>query len=129
MRAAVFTVISCAHPPFQIDGNFGYTAGVAEMLVQSHVNEIHLLPALPKAWSNGSISGLKARGNFELLNLEWKQGKTSKVSVKSLSGGKCMIRSAGALKAGFKGVKTSKDRGEYTYAFTTVKGKTYNFSS
>ena len=71
-----------AHPPFQIDGNFGGTAGIVEMLLQSHLDYIHILPALPAVWKNGKINGIKARGNIE-INIEWKENKLTALSMKS----------------------------------------------
>lgn len=80
-----------SHPPFQIDGNFGGTAGMAEMFLQSHNYDIHVLPALPTVWQDGYLKGLKARGNFT-VDIYWSKGQLTKLNIKSESGGICNIR-------------------------------------
>ncbi len=97
------------HPPFQIDGNFGYASGVCEMLLQSHMGIVHLLPSLPDAWSTGKVTGLRARGDF-ILNISWKDGKLLEVQIKSLAGNPL------ALKYDDK-----------TKVIKTQKGKTYTW--
>ena len=94
-----------AHPPFQIDGNFGCAAGIAEMLMQSHDGFVYLLPALPDAWTSGSIDGLKARGGFE-VSMEWENNNITKTVIKSELGGNLRIRSAVPLTG--KGLKKAK---------------------
>ncbi|MGN0571685.1 MAG: glycosyl hydrolase family 95 catalytic domain-containing protein [Candidatus Fimenecus sp.] len=114
-------------PPFQIDGNYGFTAAVTEMLMQSHLGQIDLLPALPAAWQNGEIRGLVARGNFELA-FSWKNGKLQDAKVLSRAGGVCKITLENGKLAFQDGSACTYDENG-CLVFDTVKGKTYSLTA
>ncbi|MBB3109551.1 alpha-L-fucosidase 2 [Paenibacillus phyllosphaerae] len=92
LTRSIYPNLFDAHPPFQIDGNFGATSGIAEMLLQSHLNGIELLPALPEQWPSGSVVGLRARGGFS-IDMAWEEGRMILAAVTSLYGSTCTIRS------------------------------------
>jgi alpha-L-fucosidase 2 len=108
-----------AHPPFQIDGNFGCTSGITEMLMQSADGAVHLLPALPDVWQAGNIGGILAQGGFEVMDMQWKEGKLTRVEVKSKLGGNLRLRVPNPLKsADGKSVKNASGRNSNPFYFT-----------
>ena len=115
-----------AHPPFQIDGNFGATAGMTELLIQSYSGVIDLLPALPKAWKDGHITGIKARGNFE-VNLTWKNHAVEQLVLTSIAGGPCTVRSRKRLKTDKKHKSYERD-GFWYMGMETTQGEQIVFN-
>jgi alpha-L-fucosidase 2 len=109
-RGGVMPNLLCSHPPFQIDGNFGGAAGIAEMLLQSHAGEVHLLPALPDAWPAGSVRGLCARGGFA-VDMMWRESRLTTATILSRLGGLCRVR-----------------YGERIITLKTQKGRTYKLN-
>ncbi|WP_163538201.1 glycoside hydrolase family 95 protein [Gracilibacillus sp. YIM 98692] len=127
-KGGVYANLFDAHPPFQIDGNFGVTAGIAEMLLQSHEGVLNFLPSLPDTWPDGKVTGLRARGHFE-VNMEWHDGTLSNIKLISLSGKECIIHDEFVVKEKESSKPLSLEKvGEGRYKFQTKKGAAYLLS-
>ena len=124
IRSSTLPNLLDTHPPFQIDGNFGGTAAVAEMLLQSHAGFLSFLPALPRAWRSGRVTGLRARGGFT-VDIRWRDGALTRAEIVSLGGGPCRIAAGSPLTVTCGGRAVEAERTKSLLSFSTQAGKRY----